>query len=117
MKRGLRCCCPHCGQGRLFQAYLKISDKCSVCDQDFSKADSADGPAFFIMFVVGFIIVIGVFIVERSYAPPLWVHAVLWGPLTFGLSFLLLQPFKGLWIAVQFYHRAEEARFSDGDHS
>ena len=110
IKAGLKCRCPRCGEGRLFSSYLKVADRCSVCGLDFSKSDSGDGPAIFIMFIVGFIVVFGGLIVEVKYQPPYWLHAVIWGSVTIGLSLALLPPLKGMMVALQFHHKAEEAK-------
>ena len=101
--------CPRCGQGRLFEGFLRVAPHCTVCDLDFSKADSADGPAFFIMLLVPLIIMPLAMWVEFSYEPALWIHAVLWGPLIVGLSVALLRPLKGLMIALQFKHQASDS--------
>jgi len=49
LKYGLKCRCPECGQGRLFNGFLTLAPRCEVCDLDYSFADPADGPAFFVM--------------------------------------------------------------------
>ena len=54
---GLRCRCPRCEEGPLFEGYLKIRSRCEVCGLDFSFADPADGPAFFVMSAVSFLVV------------------------------------------------------------
>ncbi len=77
--------------------------------------DSADGPAFFIMFFSGFIVAGSALAVEILYAPPYWVHAVLWIPLILLTTLLPLRPVKGLLIALQYYHKAAESRFTGGD--
>jgi uncharacterized protein (DUF983 family) len=107
--------CPRCGKGRLFQGFLALRPRCENCDLDFSFADSADGPAFFIMFFSGFIVAGSALAVEILYAPPYWVHAVLWVPLILITTLLPLRPLKGFLIALQYYHKAEESRFTGGD--
>src|SRR3712207_9462881 len=49
---GLAGCCPRCGKGKLFRGFLALAPRCEVCGLDFGFADSADGPAFFIMSIV-----------------------------------------------------------------
>jgi uncharacterized protein (DUF983 family) len=99
--------CPRCGQGRLFDGYLKVAPRCANCGLDFSFADSADGPAVFIMLFVGFIVVGLALIVEFTFHPPYWLHALLWVPLTLALSLGLLRPLKGWLIAQQYVRGAE----------
>ena len=106
---GLAGRCPRCGQGKLFNGFLKIADRCSVCGLDLSKADSADGPAFFIMLLVPTLIIPIAMWVEFSYQPPLWLHGLLWTPLIVGLSVALLRPLKGVMVALQFKHQASDS--------
>ena len=106
---GLAGRCPRCGQGKLFSGFLKVADCCSVCGLDLSKADSADGPAFFIMLLVPALIIPIAMWVEFSYMPPFWLHALLWTPLIIGLSVALLRPLKGVMVALQFKHQASDS--------
>lgn len=110
---GLTSRCPRCGEGKLFQGFLSLPDSCTVCGLDYAKFDSADGPAVFIMFVAGFIVVGAGLFVELAYQPPYWVHAVLWIPLSAILCLGLLRPFKGWLIALQYKNDASEGRLSD----
>jgi uncharacterized protein (DUF983 family) len=107
---GLRGRCPRCGRGHLFKGFLSLKPCCEVCGLDYAFADSGDGPAFFVMSLVGFIVVALAMWVEFAYEPPLWVHMALWAPLTIVLSLALVRPFKGVLIALQFQHRAAEGR-------
>lgn len=113
IKAGLSLRCPICGKGKLFERYLKIAPKCDRCGEDFSRADPADGPAVFVTFIAGFLIMFGVLYVEVSYRPPIWVHMVIWLPLTILLPLLLLPYLKSLLVALQFHYRAEEARMGE----
>jgi uncharacterized protein (DUF983 family) len=108
---GLSCRCPRCGQGKLFQGFLALRPRCEACGLDFSFADSGDGPAVFIMFLAGFIVVGAALITEVLYQPPFWVHAALWLPLILIVTLGPLRPMKGLMIALQYHHKAAEARF------
>ena len=54
--RGLAGRCPRCGKGKLFDGFLTLRPRCEACGLDYSFADSADGPAFFVMFFAGFIV-------------------------------------------------------------
>ena len=97
----------------MFEGYLSLPASCSHCGLNYSKFDSADGPAVFVMFVVGFIVVAAAFIVEVSYRPPYWLHAALWLPLSIVLSLVFLRPFKGIMLALQYVNDASEGRLSD----
>jgi uncharacterized protein (DUF983 family) len=58
LARGLRGLCPHCGEGRLFYRYLKVSDACPVCDHDLDQYPSDDGPAYFTILLVGHLVIL-----------------------------------------------------------
>jgi uncharacterized protein (DUF983 family) len=107
---GMRGRCPRCGEGRLFTGFLTVPPRCSACGLDFSFADSGDGPAVFIMMIVGFVVVGLALVVEFTLHPPYWLHALLWIPLVLILALGLLRPLKGWLIAQQYRHRAEEGR-------
>ena len=115
MVAGLLGRCPRCGKGRLFQGFLALRPRCESCGLDYSFVDSADGPAVFVIFISGFIVAGSALAVEMLYAPPYWVHAVLWGPLILITTLGPLRPMKGLLIALQYYHKAAEGRLSGRD--
>jgi uncharacterized protein (DUF983 family) len=108
---GLSCACPRCGKGKLFRGFLTLAPRCEACGLDYGFADSGDGPAVFIMFIAGFIVVGAALATEVIYHPPYWVHAVLWLPLILIVTLGLLRPMKGLMIALQYHHKAAERRF------
>ncbi len=105
---GLACRCPRCGQGKLIQGFLRPAESCSNCGLDFRGAESGDGPFAFVILIWGAIVMAAVFYVEFSFAPPYWVHAVLWPPIIFGGAIALMRPAKGLLIALHLHHRAGE---------
>ena len=110
--RGLRGRCPRCGEGRLFQGFVSVRPSCEKCGLDFGFADAGDGPAIFVMFFAGFVVVFSALIVEVMYQPPFWLHAVLWLPLILLTTLAPLRPLKGLLIALQYHHRAAEGRLA-----
>jgi uncharacterized protein (DUF983 family) len=87
-----------------------VKPSCGVCGLDYSFADSADGPAVFVMLIIGFIVVGLALWMEVNYGPPLWVHLVLWIPLTLILCLPTLRWLKGIMIALQYSNRAAEGR-------
>jgi uncharacterized protein (DUF983 family) len=102
--------CPRCGKGALFRSYLKVADACDVCDLDFSDEDSGDGPAVFVMSIVGFIVVPAALALELAASPPVWLHMLIWLPLATLLTLLILPPFKATLFALQWKHNAHEAQ-------
>ena len=75
---------------------------------DYSFADSGDGPAVFVIFFAGSIVVGGALAVEVLFEPPFWLHALLWGPLILATTLLPLRPIKGLMVALQYHHMNNE---------
>ena len=112
--RGLRGRCPHCGEGRLFNGFLSLRPKCESCGLDYRFADSGDGPAIFVILGAGFIVVFAALVVEVLYRPPFWLHAALWLPLILLTTLAPLRAIKGLLIALQYHHKAEEGRWGSG---
>ena len=110
---GLACRCPRCGEGPLFRGFLTVAPECEACGLDLSKADSGDGPAVFIILIVGCIVGFSALITDMAFCPPIWLHLIIWLPLTLILCLALLRPFKGVMIALQFHNRASEAGGKD----
>lgn len=110
VKAGLGCRCPRCGKGKLFKGFLDFADNCNHCGLDFSEFEKGDGPAVFIILILGFIVVGLALVVEVRYQPPLWFHAILWGPMIIGGSLAMLRPMKGIIIAMQYIFKAREGK-------
>ena len=104
--------CPACHRGRLYRGSLTVAPTCDNCGLDYAFADSGDGPAVFVILVTGFVVTGLALITEILYAPPYWLHALLWGSLAILLPLLLLRSFKGVLIALQFKHKAEEGKLA-----
>jgi uncharacterized protein (DUF983 family) len=103
-RAALACRCPRCGEGALFTGLLTVRPSCPACGLDLSAQDAGDGPAVFVIFFLGLIVVGLAAIVEIKFSPPLWVHLVLWTPLIIGGAILMLRPLKAGLIALQFRH-------------
>ena len=99
IKRGFRGRCPRCGEGKLFRAFLKVDNKCSVCDLDFTPHRADDLPAYLV--IVGHIVVPTALLVETNYSPPVWMQLSAYLPFTFVASLALLQPVKGAVVGIQ----------------
>lgn len=109
---GLKLRCPQCGEGKLFQSYLKLRDRCRACGADFRIADAGDGPAVFVVLVVGALAAPLLFILQIIGAPqPLAIGATI--AAAAALCLALLPPFKALMFALQWKHKAREATRED----
>jgi uncharacterized protein (DUF983 family) len=101
LKRGFRGRCPRCGEGKLFRAFLKVDDHCSVCELDFTPHRADDLPAYLVIVIVGHIVVPLALFIETNYSPPVGLQLAIYLPLTLVASLALLQPVKGAVVGVQ----------------
>lgn len=107
IKLGLSCKCPKCQKGSLYKEglTLELRDQCPECKLDLSKNDSADGPAVFLIFILGFAIVPLALITDSVFDWPLWLHAAIWTGVILSLTIGSLRPIKAYIIALQYKHR------------
>jgi uncharacterized protein (DUF983 family) len=105
---GLRCRCPRCGQGRLFKGLLSVRSECEVCGLDLSPHESGDGPAVFVILLLGALVVPLAFWFETAFRPPMWGHLVVWPPVILVASILLLRPMKATIVAFHYKNLRHE---------
>jgi len=110
IKLGLACKCPKCKKGHIFKEglTLELREHCPACNLDLSKNDSADGPAVFLIFILGFAIVPLALIADAFFEIPLWLHAIIWTTLILILTVGSLRPLKAYIIALQYKHRPRD---------
>ena len=108
LAKGVACRCPACGRAPLFEGFLRVRTNCGSCGADLSGQDSGDGPAAFIILLVGAVVVAAALFAEIAYSPPVWLHMVLWLPLSVLLVLGLMRPFKAILIALQYRNRRED---------
>jgi uncharacterized protein (DUF983 family) len=101
IRAGLLCRCPHCGKGPLFTGFLKVVDRCAACGFDFTRLNTGDGAAIFIMQIAGGIVVFGALFVQVAFNPPIWAMLIVALPMVAGLSLGLMRPGKGVMVALQ----------------
>ena len=90
-----------------------VVDTCAVCGFDFTRLNTGDGAAIFVMQIAGGIVVFTALFVEIVYSPPMWVHLVIFLPLVLILSLGLMRPGKGAMIALQMRNKAGQAGRDD----
>lgn len=105
--RGL---CPKCGSPGLFRGIVRFAPRCSGCGLEFGQFNVGDGPAAFLIMIVGAIVTILAVLVQLKFEPPFWVHIVLWVPTTLALVLTLLRLAKGALISLEYRNRAREGR-------
>lgn len=110
---GLKGRCPRCGEGRLFSGFIAVGKGCTNCGLDYSYADAGDGPAVFVILIIGFVVVGLALWLEVNFGPPLWVHFMLWIPLIVVLSLVALRLIKGVLLTLQYANKAAEGRLEN----
>ena len=103
--------CPKCGERTLFDGWVSFASKCRACGLDFSSFNVGDGPAAFLIFIVGTITVVGALVVDGAFSPPWWVHLV-WIPVATALTIGGLRVSKAWLIGQEYRHRAREGRIA-----
>jgi len=101
--------CPRCGSRTLFRGPLTFADRCRACRLDYSTFNVGDGPAAFLIFIVGTLTVVGALLVDGAFSPPWWVHLV-WIPVATALTVGGLRVSKAWLLAQEYRHRAREGR-------
>ncbi len=113
----LRGRCGVCGEGRLFKSYLKLNEACPKCGQDFGRADTADGPAFFVGFFVLVLFAPFMFLLPIT-SLPVWIKAVgfvLILLLAVGVTLWLLPLAKAILFNLQIHHDAGQREHRSGE--
>lgn len=115
IQTGIRGRCPRCGEGKIFDGFLTMAKSCDHCGLDYSFADPADGPAFFVI-TFGCVpaVAFGIWL-EVAFTAPYWVHLVTTLPLILLTCIPMLRPLKGWLVASQFFYRAAEGRLVEAD--
>ena len=101
--------CPRCGERTLFAGLLRFADRCRACGLGYSSFNVGDGPAAFLILVIGATLTTAALVVDGIFTPPWWVHAV-WIPIGVGMTIAGLRWTKALLLTQEFSHRAREGR-------
>jgi uncharacterized protein (DUF983 family) len=109
--RAVRGQCPRCAAPGLFKGWVRFAPKCRKCGLDFESFNVGDGPAAFLILIVGAIVTVGAITLELSAAPPFWVHLI-WVPIATALTLYGLRLGKAWLLAQEYRHRAREGRIA-----
>ena len=111
----LRGLCPRCGSRTLFGGFATFAPRCRACGLDFSAFNVGDGPAAFLILIVGGVITALAVALELAAEPPFWVHILLWFPLATVMTVGLLRLAKAVLLGLEYKHRAGEGRIERGE--
>ena len=114
LSTALACRCPRCGEGALFEGFITVRARCDHCGLDLSDHDTGDGPAVFLIFILGALCVPLALWINAAFDVAFWVPAVVAGAVALGLTFALLRPSKAYIIALNYRHRSGSSGDSGG---
>jgi len=104
--------CPRCGAHSLFAGPVRFAPACRSCGLDFVQYNVGDGPAAFLILIVGAILTVAAIAVDLSFEPPFWIHAV-WLPIGAALTIAGLRIGKAFLLGKEYRHQAREGRISE----
>jgi uncharacterized protein (DUF983 family) len=94
---------------------VAFAPRCSACGLDLAAFNVGDGAVPFLIFIVGGLTVGLAMAVELKLSPPFWVHALLWIPFATAATIGLMRLAKGLLLALEYRHQAEEGRIRNSE--
>jgi uncharacterized protein (DUF983 family) len=95
VRRGLGLRCPHCGEGRLFSRFLKVSGRCEACGADNTVYPSDDAPPYLTLVLVGHVFIPLMLWMDRAWDPTMWMMFAIWLPLIAAVTIATLPYMKG----------------------
>ena len=105
--------CPRCGARTLFDGVARFAPRCRACGLDYSRFNVGDGPAAFLIMVIGAVVVGLALWVEFRFDPPIWVHLVLWAPVITLATLGGLRITKAALLITEFWRSAREVTRRD----
>lgn len=105
--------CPRCGERTLFASVTRFASRCRACSLDYDRFNVGDGPAAFLTLIVGGVVLGLALAVELNFNPPLWIHALLWVPLTVASVVGALRVSKAILLILEHRNQAGEGTVQD----
>jgi len=102
--------CPACGSRSLFDGWVRFASKCRGCGLDIASFNVGDGPAAFLILIIGAILTVGALVVDAAFESAWWVHLI-WLPIGVALTIFGLRVGKAWLLGQEYRHRAGEGRF------
>ena len=110
IQTALKGLCPRCGAKSLFKGLVTFAPKCRACGLDFSVFNVGDGPAAFLILIIGALVTGLAIALELTAEPPLWLHLLLWPLVTLVAVLGSLRIAKAALLALEYCHKAREGR-------
>jgi len=98
--RGMKSKCPHCGEGKLFQSYLKPVDHCSHCHQPWKHIRAELAPAWAAMTISAHFTVLIWHLFFWNTEMASWQLTLLLSVIATLICLLTLPAMKGLFMAI-----------------
>ena len=89
----------------MFQGFLTTAPHCLSCGLSFGDIDNGDGPAVFLIFILGFAVVPLAIWMSNIVDLPNWAQGLFWGVVILGLTVGMLRPAKALVLALNYRNR------------
>ncbi|WP_439468735.1 DUF983 domain-containing protein [Blastomonas fulva] len=105
--------CPACGSRTLFVGWVRFATRCRACGHDFSSYNVGDGPAAFLILVIGALVCALALVLQVRISPPFWVHILLWVPITSALVLLSLRVSKAAMLIHEARAEVREGKIAD----
>jgi uncharacterized protein (DUF983 family) len=105
--------CPRCETAPLFDGWIRFAPRCRGCGLDYSAFNVGDGPAAFLILIVGGLVTALALMLQLRASPPFWVHILLWVPLTTALILFCLRISKAALFILEYRNKAREGRIAD----
>lgn len=105
--------CPRCGARTLFGGWTAFADTCRVCGLDIARFNVGDGPAAFLILVLGAIVVGLAIWIQLALGPPVWVQMLVWTPITAVGTIWSLRIAKAALLASEYRNAAREGRTTE----
>ena len=106
---GLMGLCPRCGAKSLFAGAARFAPTCRQCGLDFAAFNVGDGPALFLILIIGTLLTVSALVVDAAFSPSYWLHLI-WLPIGIGMTLAGLRFGKAALLFQEYHHRAGEGR-------
>lgn len=100
--------CPQCGAPALFASVVRFAARCRQCELDYDQFNVGDGPAAFLTMIIGGLMLGIALVVEFAVHPPVWLHVLLWAPLTVAAVVGALRVAKAALLTLEYRNQARE---------